>query len=434
MIFSKKHDIDNILFTLEHFEEYIKGDINQLEFDENFKHKKLKKIEDKILSISEHLHSQRTQDLKVYGEIMLVCEKLSDGFTDDEVTEVSSDEKINYIAKTINQTVHRIDDSLQKVTRILKEYENSDFRQSVDETLFRGGELKNLLAGLNNLQLGITDKISQGYRIGLALEHESTILKEESTSLAKTTQQQAVALEETAASIEEITANIASNTETAVKMSSYSNALKESANKSMILTNDTIKSMENIDTSTSAVEEAIGAISQIAFQTNILSLNAAVEAATAGESGKGFAVVAQEVRNLASRSAESARIIEDLVTELKSQTLAGKNASENMQKEYTNLNQNISRALDLVENIVSASKEQGKGIEQINNSIQSIDHSTQINAGITDKVRHIAVQSFNIAKQLVKTNEGIEFNGKENIQIRKEKDSGFKGEDKRHDF
>ena len=434
MLFSKKNDIENILFTLDHFEEYIKGDINELEFEDDFKHKRLKEVEEKILSIAAHLQSQRTQDLKVYGEIMLVCEKLSDGYTDDEVIEVSSDEKINYIAKTINQTVTRIDTSLQKVTTILNEYENSDFRQNIDESLFRGGELQNLLVGLNNLQNGITEKISQGYRIGLALEHESSVLKEEVTVLSESTQQQAVAIEETAASIEEITANIASNTQSAEQMSAYSNNLKESANKSMILSNDTISAMENIDISTTAVEDAIGAISQIAFQTNILSLNAAVEAATAGEAGKGFAVVAQEVRNLASRSAESAKTIEDLVTQLKEQTLAGKKSSENMKVEYHNLNDNISQTLDLVDNIVSASKEQGKGIEQINNSIQSIDHSTQVNASITDKVRHIAVQSHNIANQLVETNEKIEFVGKENIQIRKQIDPSFSGQENRHDF
>jgi len=434
VLFSRKVDIENILYTLAHFEEYIKGDINELEFEENFHHKRLKEVEDKILSIASHLQIQRTQDLKVYGEIMLVCEKLSDGYTDDEVIEISSDEKINYIAKTINQTVTKIDYSLQQVTKILNEYENSDFRQNIDESLFRGGELQNLLVGLNNLQNGITEKISQGYRIGLVLEHESSVLKEEVTVLSESTQQQAVAIEETAAAIEQITANIESNTQSAVKMSSYSNNLKESANKSMMLSNDTISAMENIDISTSAVEDAIGAIAQIAFQTNILSLNAAVEAATAGESGKGFAVVAQEVRNLASRSAESAKTIEELVTQLKEQTMAGKKSSENMKVEYNNLNGNISQTLNLVENIVMASKEQGKGIEQINNSIQSIDHSTQVNASITDKVRHIAVQSHNIANQLVETNEKIEFNGKENIQFRMKNDPNFNGEENRYDF
>ncbi len=75
----------------------------------------------------------------------------------------------------------------------------------------------------------------------------------------------------------------------------------------------TVESMDSINDQTQAIADAITVIDQIAFQTNILSLNAAVEAATAGEAGKGFAVVAQEVRNLASRSAEAAKEIKSLV-------------------------------------------------------------------------------------------------------------------------
>ncbi len=93
----------------------------------------------------------------------------------------------------------------------------------------------------------------------------------------------------------------------------YSNNLIDSIKNGQELAKLTVESMTEINEQTAAIAESITIIDQIAFQTNILSLNAAVEAATAGEAGKGFAVVAQEVRNLASRSAEAAKEIKDLV-------------------------------------------------------------------------------------------------------------------------
>ena len=86
----------------------------------------------------------------------------------------------------------------------------------------------------------------------------------------------------------------------------------------------TASSMEEINTQVHAINEAISVIDQIAFQTNILSLNAAVEAATAGEAGKGFAVVAAEVRNLASRSAEAANEIKTIVLNATTKAKEGK--------------------------------------------------------------------------------------------------------------
>ncbi|MDF6903130.1 methyl-accepting chemotaxis protein, partial [Escherichia coli] len=89
--------------------------------------------------------------------------------------------------------------------------------------------------------------------------------------------------------------------------------LQLSSKDGELLASKTNKAMDDIDKQVNSINEAISVIDQIAFQTNILSLNAAVEAATAGEAGKGFAVVAQEVRNLASRSAEAAREIKAIV-------------------------------------------------------------------------------------------------------------------------
>ena len=159
--------------------------------------------------------------------------------------------------------------------------------------------------------------------------------------------------------------------------------------------------MDAINEKTKSIEDAIVIIDQIAFQTNILSLNAAVEAATAGEAGRGFAVVAQEVRNLASRAAEAAKEIKQLVGSATNETNKGKIASSEMIREYDILNENIINTKSLMEDISSSLKEQQKGIEQINRAISQIDFATQENASSAQDTMKIAIQNDNMANTMV---------------------------------
>ena len=149
------------------------------------------------------------------------------------------------------------------------------------------------------------------------------------------------------------------------------------------------------------IAQVINIIQEIAFQTNILSLNAAVEAATAGEAGKGFAVVAAEVRNLASRSAEAAKEIKNLVQEATQKANNGKTISSDMIEGYKELNENISETIHIIENVSSASKEQMAGIEQINDAVNMLDRVTQENASEANNVKAIADNVSQLANDLL---------------------------------
>jgi methyl-accepting chemotaxis protein len=177
--------------------------------------------------------------------------------------------------------------------------------------------------------------------------------------------------------------------------------------------------MDEINKQVGSINEAITVIDQIAFQTNILSLNAAVEAATAGEAGKGFAVVAAEVRNLANRSADAAKEIKALVENANIKANEGKVISDSMIEGYTSLNENIGKTIELIDDVSNSSKEQQLGIVQINDAINSLDQQTQKNAQVASETKTIATSTSSIADSIVTSADEKEFEGKNSIKIEK---------------
>ncbi|RBQ25734.1 hypothetical protein CRU88_11100 [Arcobacter sp. CECT 9188] len=250
---------------------------------------------------------------------------------------------------------------------------------------------------------------------GLTLENSSKILLSNVDKLNVSSNEAATSLEETAAALEEITSNIRNTTHNIAKMSNLSTDVTKSVNEGEELANQTTTAMDEINAQVNAISEAIGVIDNIAFQTNILSLNAAVEAATAGESGKGFAVVAQEVRNLASRSAEAAKEIKDIVERATVKADEGKQIATNMINGYVGLSKNIEETITLISDIEMSSKEQLMGIEQINDAVNQLDQQTQQNAMVASQTNDIAIQTNNIAKLVVSNANEKEFIGKNDV-------------------
>ncbi|XPV83944.1 MAG: methyl-accepting chemotaxis protein [Halarcobacter sp.] len=186
------------------------------------------------------------------------------------------------------------------------------------------------------------------------------------------------------------------------ELSSNSISLRDEVNIGKELSRKTSSSMEEININVNAITESIAIIDQIAFQTNILSLNAAVEAATAGEAGKGFAVVAGEVRNLATRSAEAAKEIKELVQNATSSATEGKDIVNSMYEGYEKLNNNIINTTSIVQTVTVNAKEQMTGVEQINSAVGQLDKTTQENAAIASEINEVVKNVHNMADEIVK--------------------------------
>ena len=276
-------------------------------------------------------------------------------------------------------------------------------------------DMKKLYEDLNLLGDATTSMLYGNLQMGYTLKNNSNKLSDITHQLSDSSNIQASSLEQTAASLEELTESMNNNEDNMSEMSTNANTLQTSIISGQKLANKTANSMDLINEQTNAIAEAITIIDQIAFQTNILSLNAAVEAATAGEAGKGFAVVAQEVRNLASRSAEAAKQIKDLVESATVKADEGKEIANKMISGYEDLNTNVHKTADMIEGVISNFKEQVRGIEQINDAVASLDKITQENALIATNANKIASDTDTISDKIVEETTSKEFEGKENI-------------------
>jgi methyl-accepting chemotaxis protein len=162
-------------------------------------------------------------------------------------------------------------------------------------------------------------------------------------------------------------------------------------------------------------------IDQIAFQTNILSLNAAVEAATAGEAGKGFAVVASEVRNLAARSADAAKTIKELVIQATDRAVEGKKISEYMTKGYQELNVDIENTIRLIEDTTKSVHEQVQSIDTLEKTLAVLDKHTQNYISIAHSANEVSSNVSEVSKNIFKMASVTEFDGKDKIAQNYEK-------------
>ncbi len=340
-------------------------------------------------------------DIKVMGEVVLITAKVEQGIYRCRVTSNSENPMIMTLKGSLNSLLSILDQNMTTIETTLKDYSNENFSQRITIDKRLKENMLAVMSGVNTLGTTLESNATSNLKHGKLLEENSNTMTHSMENLATKANEQAASLEEISASLEEITSLTRDTSKNATKMSELGNNVRSSVLKGHTLASDTANSMGQIDEKVSAILESINAIDQIAFQTNILSLNAAVEAATAGEAGKGFAVVAQEVRNLASRSAEAAKDIKDLVESASHQAIEGKKISSTMIEGYSELNENMDETIKLIQNVSSASQEQIAGIEQINHSVSVLDSMTQENANEATNVKELSSGIKSMAQELV---------------------------------
>ncbi|MCP4104847.1 MAG: hypothetical protein GY749_04820 [Desulfobacteraceae bacterium] len=256
-----------------------------------------------------------------------------------------------------------------------------------------GKALKDMIEGLNNI-------ICQVNEAALQVFSTSDQVSDSSQSLSKGTDDQLLSLEETTTSMIQIESQTKANAEHAFQANQIAGQARESADQGKQEMGNMILAIEDINEASQAVSKIVKVIDEIAFQINLLSLNAAVEAARAGRHGKGFAVVAGEVRNLANRSAKAARETAELIEGAMKKVEKGNEIASQTAEALDRIVESTTKVAELVSAIATSSSEQAQATAQVNQGLRQIDKVTQQNSVNASETASAAEELAGQASQL----------------------------------
>ncbi len=253
-------------------------------------------------------------------------------------------------------------------------------------------EIGCMAAALNEALESISSTLAAVGSASKNLTAVSSELARSSLSLAGGTQEQAASLEQTSASLEQISVAVRHSSDNATQASQLASSSRDAAEGGGHILHSAVSAMNEITAAARAISTIVVAIDEITFQTNLLAVNASIEAAQAGEHGRGFAVVATEVRTLAQRSARAAQEIKDLIENSIRKVANGSELVNSSGRNFDEILASVKNVTSIVGEIAVDTREQTQGIEQVSIAMSRIDQVNQANANQTDVLSETAAK------------------------------------------
>mgnify|MGYP000867924911 CR=1 FL=1 len=338
---------------------------------------------------------------------------LSEGDLHTEVPKTDSKDETGMLLSSMEATVNELNDVIGDISFHLGAIADGDYTTDVSKEYLGDlvpieNSLKKIIDSLNELSGQIDESAEQ-----LSTSSEQVACGAQALSQGST--EQASSVEELAATINQMTEQIKLNAESAENAKNITfDASKEVQNGNEQIVKMT-KAMNEINETSLQIGKIIKTIEDIAFQTNLLALNAAIEAARAGEAGKGFAVVADEVRNLAAKSSEAAQNTTDLIEGALRAVENGDVIVENTAESLKRIVEKTEMTVSIVEKIAEATQQQSVGASQITSGIEQIASVVQHNSATAEESAAASQELSIQAQVLKKLLEGIKLKGSKEL-------------------
>jgi methyl-accepting chemotaxis protein len=240
-----------------------------------------------------------------------------------------------------------------------------------------GGDLASVRDHYNEaadkLEAHIRAVMGSAKRIGWIV----TALREGAATLAQRSEEQAAAVLQSSTALGQITRQLGETSKASDEADARARDAAEKSERGREIVERTIGAIRRIEEITNEVAKITRIIESFAFQTNLLSINAAVEAARAGDAGKGFAVVASEVRNLAQRSAEASKNIGELTARCVMNVAEGAQLAQSAGEALTAIGASVGDVVSGIAKIAAAAREQSRGLVEVETAVRTVEESLQ---------------------------------------------------------
>lgn len=319
---------------------------------------------------------------KPTNEITALMEKLSKAEYGDTI-DGEFNGQFETLVNAVNETSTSLAEVIENITNVASSMAAGDF--SNDKVEAQKGDLSALSNSFNTILDSLNEVLGTVNDTAAQVAAGSQQVSEGSRLLSDGATEQASSVEELTSTIEDIAGETKKNAVNADKANTLVLNVKTSAKNGSDQMAEMLKSMKKLSESSQNISKIIKVIDDIAFQTNILALNAAVEAARAGQAGKGFSVVADEVRNLASKSANAVKETSILIDETVERVESGAKIADNTAKSFEKIVSGIGEVSNIVSDIAAASNQQSNGILQINTGIEQVSKVVQTNSATSEE-------------------------------------------------